>query len=84
MKYQWIYKHTSFHSRYNNSPLSRACMEDEETAAHVIMVCPEMAEHRARYLGSPRSLSEVVGNIKGLLGFPKQLGWHECHAKQAQ
>ncbi|XP_061708199.1 uncharacterized protein LOC133534392 [Cydia pomonella] len=60
-----------------DSPLCRACMEEEETAAHVILECPGVAEYRAQYLGSPGSLPEVVGNIKGLLGFLVELGWQE-------
>lgn len=60
-----------------DSPLCRACMEDDETAAHVILACPGVAAYRAKHLGSPRSLPEVVGNIKGLLGFLVELGWHE-------
>ncbi|XP_063531089.1 uncharacterized protein LOC134742085 [Cydia strobilella] len=63
--------------RVTDSPLCRACMEAEETAAHVILECPGVAEYRAQYLGSPGPLPEVVGNIKGLLGFLEELGWQE-------
>ncbi|XP_063630304.1 uncharacterized protein LOC134801617 [Cydia splendana] len=61
----------------DDSPLCRACMEAEETAAHVILECPGVAKYRAQHLGSPGSLPEVVGNIKGLLGFLVELGWQE-------
>ncbi|XP_047997594.1 uncharacterized protein LOC125235176 [Leguminivora glycinivorella] len=60
-----------------DSPLCRACTEAEETAAHVILECPGVAEYRAQHLGSPGCLPEVVGNIKGLLGFLVELGWQE-------
>lgn len=60
-----------------DSPLCRACMEAEETATHILLECAGVANYRALHLGSPRSLQEVVGNVKGLLGFLKELGWHE-------
>lgn len=49
--------------------LGGACIEEEETAGHVIVASPGVAEYRVRHLGSPRPLPEVVCNVKGLLGF---------------
>lgn len=60
-----------------DSPLCRACMESEETANHVLMECPGVATYRATHLGSPGSLQEVIGNVKGLLDFLQELGWQE-------
>ena len=74
--------HTSFNKHLlslgvTDSALCRACMGAEETAAHVILECPGVATYRAQYLGTPGSLPEVVGNVKGLLGFLVELGWQE-------
>lgn len=49
--------------------LGGACIEEEETAGHVIVASPGVAEYWVRHLGSPRPLPEVVCNVKGLLGF---------------
>ena len=50
-------------------------MEAEETAAHVLMECTSVANYRATYLGTPRSLPEVTRDIKKLVGFLEELGW---------
>lgn len=60
-----------------DSPLCRACMGTEETAAHVLMECTEVAEYRARFLNNERNLPEVISNVKGLLGYLEELGWLE-------
>ncbi|XP_047992081.1 uncharacterized protein LOC125230871 [Leguminivora glycinivorella] len=60
-----------------DSPLCRGCMETEETAAHVVLECIGVAPYRAKYLGSPRDLPEVLLNIKGLVGFLEELGWQD-------
>lgn len=60
-----------------DSPLCRACMEVEETAAHVILECIGVSQHRANHLGTPRCLSEVAGNVRSLLAFLEELGWLE-------
>ncbi|KPJ11153.1 hypothetical protein RR48_14792 [Papilio machaon] len=60
-----------------DSPLCRACMEEEETALHIIQHCPAVSDYRPRYLGPPRSPPEITSNIKGLLGFFGELGWLE-------
>ncbi|XP_045507722.1 uncharacterized protein LOC123703686 [Colias croceus] len=64
-----------FNLGITDSPLCRACMATEETAAHVIMECKGVAEYRARYLGSPGSLPEAFGNPHKLLGFMEELGY---------
>ncbi|XP_047998147.1 uncharacterized protein LOC125235592 [Leguminivora glycinivorella] len=48
---------------YGQSPVPRVT---EETAAHVVLECSGVAPYRAKYLGSPRDLPEVLLNIKGL------------------
>ncbi|XP_047988499.1 uncharacterized protein LOC125228094 [Leguminivora glycinivorella] len=60
-----------------DSPLCRGCMETEETAAHVVLECSGEAPYRAKYLGSPRDLPEVLLNIKDLVGFLEELEWQE-------
>ncbi|CAK1600286.1 unnamed protein product [Parnassius mnemosyne] len=60
-----------------DSPLCRACMGEEETAAHVLLKCPEVATYRAKHLGTPGSLPEVACNIKGLLSFFGEISWLE-------
>ncbi|XP_063371855.1 uncharacterized protein LOC134660086 [Cydia amplana] len=47
-----------------DSPLCRGCMETEETASHVVLECSGVAPYRAKHLGSPRDLPEVLLNIK--------------------
>ncbi|XP_063367833.1 uncharacterized protein LOC134656250 [Cydia amplana] len=49
-----------------DSPLCRGCMEKEETASHVVLECSGVAPYRAKHLGSPRDLPEVLLNIKAL------------------
>ncbi|XP_045534631.1 uncharacterized protein LOC123721138 [Papilio machaon] len=66
-----------FNLGITDSPLCRACMEEEETALHVIQHCPAVSDYRDRYLGPPRSPPEITSNIKGLLGFFGELGWLE-------
>ena len=58
-------------------PLCRACLEEDETAAHVLLQCPEVATYRNKYFGNPSTLWEIVSNIKGLLAFLGELGWIE-------
>ena len=60
-----------------DSPLCRACMEREETAAHVLLECPAVAPYRATHLAMARTLPEVVRNTKGLLAFLEELRWLE-------
>ncbi|XP_045541387.1 uncharacterized protein LOC123722860 [Papilio machaon] len=66
-----------FNLGITDSPLCRACMEEEETALHVIQHCPAVSDYRDRYLGPPRSPPEITSIIKGLLGFFGELGWLE-------
>ncbi|XP_047990636.1 uncharacterized protein LOC125240780 isoform X2 [Leguminivora glycinivorella] len=68
---------TSNNRGATDSPLCRGCMETEETAAHVVLECSGVAPYRAKYLGSPRDLPEVLLNIKGLVGFLEELGWQD-------
>ncbi|XP_047987832.1 uncharacterized protein LOC125230921 isoform X2 [Leguminivora glycinivorella] len=68
---------TSNNRGATDSPLCRGCMETEETAAHVVLECIGVAPYRAKYLGSPRDLPEVLLNIKGLVGFLEELGWQD-------
>lgn len=58
-----------------DSPLCRGCMEVEETAAHVMIECHAVADYRARYLGAPRSIPEVLQCVNGLLKFLEEIGW---------
>ena len=58
-----------------DSPLCRGCKEAEETAAHILMEYTSVANYRATYLGTPRSLREVTSDIKKLVGFLEELGW---------
>ncbi|XP_063380948.1 uncharacterized protein LOC134667460 [Cydia fagiglandana] len=60
-----------------DSPLCRGCMEEEETASHVVLECSGLAPYRAKHLGSPSDLPEVLLNIKGLIGFLEELGWQD-------
>lgn len=60
-----------------DSPLCRACMEEDETAAHLLQSCPVVADYRAKYFGNPGTLCEMVGNTKALLAFVGELGWIE-------
>lgn len=60
-----------------DSPLCRACMEEDETAAHVLLHCPVVATYRAKYFGNPGTLREIVSSIKSLLAFLGELGWIE-------
>ncbi|XP_063382581.1 uncharacterized protein LOC134668985 isoform X2 [Cydia fagiglandana] len=64
-------------SGVTDSPLCRGCMEKEETASHVVLECSGLAPYRAKHLGSPRDLPEVLLNIKGLIGFLEELGWQD-------
>ncbi|KAI5651394.1 RNase H domain-containing protein [Phthorimaea operculella] len=57
-----------------DSPLCRACMEEEETAAHVVLHCKEVATYRAKHLGNPRSIPEALSDLVGLLSFLGELG----------
>ncbi|XP_038217942.1 uncharacterized protein LOC119836631 [Zerene cesonia] len=66
-----------FNLGITDSPLCRACMTTEETAAHVIMECTAVAEYRARHLGCPRSLPEVFSSPHKLLSFMEELGWFQ-------
>ena len=50
-------------------------MEEDETAAHELLHCPEVATYRAKYFGNPGTLREIVSNIKALLAFLGELGW---------
>ncbi len=58
-----------------DSPLCRGCMDEEETAAHVLLECTSVANFRTKHLGTPRSLPEVTSNLKGLVGFLEEIGW---------
>ncbi|KAI5634242.1 hypothetical protein NE865_13043 [Phthorimaea operculella] len=60
-----------------DSPLCRACMEEEETAVHVVLHCKEVATYRAKYLGNPGSIPEALSDLVGLLSFLGELGWLE-------
>ncbi|CAH2261340.1 jg7872, partial [Pararge aegeria aegeria] len=57
-----------------DTPLSRACMEADETPTHVLLRCRGVAEQRAAYLCSP---AEALGDLGGLLRFWSELGWLE-------
>ncbi|CAH2108833.1 unnamed protein product [Euphydryas editha] len=63
-----------FNVGVTDSPLCRACLEAEETAAHIILECTGVTTYRARHLGSPRTLSEVIGDTRVLFGCTK---YHE-------
>ena len=60
-----------------DSPLCRACMEAEETVAHVLLECTEVAQIRRETLGSPRSLAEALRSLGDLICFWKEVGWLE-------
>lgn len=64
-----------FNLGVTDSPLCRACMETEETAAHVMLHCTAVAQYRAKHLGELRCLPEVTIDIKGLVNFLEELGW---------
>lgn len=66
-----------FNLGVTDSPLCRGCMEEEETAAHVLLECRGVAPYRARYLGSPGSVQEAITNVKALGAFLAELGWLE-------
>ncbi|XP_026323137.1 uncharacterized protein LOC113232584 [Hyposmocoma kahamanoa] len=59
-----------------DSPLCRACKEGEETAVHILLECSGVANYRAKYLGVPRALPEVLSKPKRLR-FLEELRWHE-------
>ena len=50
-------------------------MDEEETAAHVLLECTSVANYRTKHLGTPRSLPEVTSNLKGLVGLLEEIGW---------
>ncbi|KAJ8712396.1 hypothetical protein PYW07_005238 [Mythimna separata] len=60
-----------------DSPLCRACMEEDETAAHLLLSCPVVAGYRAKHFGDPGTLRDKVSNTKALLAFLEELGWIE-------
>ena len=60
-----------------DSPLCRACMEAEETVAHVLLECTGVAQIRKETLGTPRSLADALSRLGGLIGFWKEVGWME-------
>ncbi|XP_063375457.1 uncharacterized protein LOC134663070 [Cydia amplana] len=60
-----------------DSPLCRACMEEEETTKHILLECKQVETYRNKYLGTPSTLKEAVSNLKTLLGFMEELGWLE-------
>ncbi|KAI5643094.1 fibronectin type III domain-containing protein [Phthorimaea operculella] len=44
-------------------------MKEEETAAHVVLHCKEVATYQAKHLGSPRSIPGALSDLVGLLSF---------------
>ncbi|XP_052740950.1 uncharacterized protein LOC112045863 isoform X2 [Bicyclus anynana] len=60
-----------------DSPLCRACMEEDETPLHVMLSCRGVTEQRATYIGSSATLHEAIGDLGGLLSFWSELGWME-------
>ncbi|XP_052746954.1 uncharacterized protein LOC128199821 [Bicyclus anynana] len=60
-----------------DSPLCRACMEEEETPIHVMLRCRGVSVQRAAHIGSPATLHEAFGDLGGLLNFWSELGWLE-------
>ncbi|CAH2263168.1 jg24008 [Pararge aegeria aegeria] len=60
-----------------DSPLCRACMEENETPTHVMLECTGVTEQREIYLGSPATIPDVLSNLGGMLGFWNELGWLE-------
>ena len=71
-----FYKHL-FVKGVTNRMLCRACMETEETAAHVLLSCPAVASYRVKYFDNLGTLWELVGSTKALLAFLEELGWIE-------
>ena len=66
-----------FNLGVTDSPLCRGCMEAEETTAHVLLECQGVSSYRAKNLGSPGSIPEVLKNVGGLLKFFEEIGWLE-------
>ncbi|CAH2100382.1 unnamed protein product [Euphydryas editha] len=66
-----------FNLGVTDSPLCRACMEAEETAAHIVLECTGLANYRAKHLGSPTTLPEVIGDTRGLVKYLEELGWQD-------
>lgn len=58
-----------------DSPLCRACLTEEESAAHVVLECEGVATQRKQILGNPRSLLQACEAPRKLLCFWEELGW---------
>ncbi|RVE41603.1 hypothetical protein evm_013751 [Chilo suppressalis] len=61
----------------SDSPLCRACLEADETSAHVLLECRGVARQRTSLMGSPKTIVEACSNIRGLLSFLEELGWQD-------
>ena len=60
-----------------DSPLCRACMEAEETVAHVLLECTGVTKIREETLGTPRSLADALRRPGSLICFWREVGWLE-------
>lgn len=60
-----------------DSPLCRACMEAEETVAHVLLECTGVTQIREEILGTPRTLADVLRRPGSLICFWREVGWLE-------
>ncbi|KAG7307057.1 hypothetical protein JYU34_007191 [Plutella xylostella] len=64
-----------YRMKISTTPLCRSCMEEDETASHVLLHCKGVETIRSKILGSPGSLREVMSNLGRLLAFWRELGW---------
>ncbi|CAH2091349.1 unnamed protein product [Euphydryas editha] len=69
--------HNKYWTEVLPSPLCRACLEAEETAAHIVLESTGVTTYRAKHLGSPKALPEIIGDTKGLINFLQELGWQD-------
>jgi len=57
--------------KLSNDPICPACLEEEETASHVMLECPAFASLRGEILGDSLSTISVLDHAK-LLSFAKR------------
>lgn len=57
-----------------DSPLCRACMEADETIAHVLFDCILVTHIRTETLGTPRSYTDIFNKPGNLVGFWRKAG----------
>ncbi|XP_068629082.1 uncharacterized protein [Battus philenor] len=60
-----------------------ACLEEDETAAHVLLRCNGVATHNAIHFKLAKCLTEIAGYIKGSAGIP-EMSRASSDAKQPQ